>query len=149
MRYALACLALTLFGCCDEKTSVSVTVTDTTPLGVRLDLSRISDAAMRAQIPGWVDTQVALWLSARQGLEGYTEDELLAAARSEPVVVFPGGTVPGDGKKVESGYNWYGVQIQAAVYDTAADGSLFLDRGLGLNVLRHEWTHTVLGDFHP
>ena len=149
MRYFAILVLLLGCGCrldpdCDPPPFVMPPLLETQG-GVKVYVPPIAEALYgRAVVLAWVDIRVQQWIGNKPawGLEAFDDATLWAFARQYPVIGYDGYVVPGDNPhKHYSGYNWYGVRIEIAVepIDTS---------GVGLMWLPHEFTHSVLYDFH-
>lgn len=92
-----------------------------------------------------VDVEAAIELRVEEWIAGHPDrapDSLKALARSYPIVVFPGTTIPSGG----AGYCWWdqwNQQIHVAWFHENYAHNLST-----LPLLVHELDHALLGDFH-
>lgn len=162
MKIAAAVLCLILCSCEQDKGHALPRDLGAaeTPLGIKVKFSGDFQGD-RATALVYVDLRVTQWVSEKSlwGCGGYTDEELYAIARSELVVIYDGNCVAGDGGSAYTGYNFYKNRIEVIYdcphaagpgpYDPQAVSAAYWDENDPLYQLKHEWTHSALGDWHP
>lgn len=130
-----------------------------TPLGIKVKFHPSFTADINTALT-YVDFRACQWVAEKGlwGCSGYTDAELYAIARSELIVIYGGSCVPGDGAGSYAGFNILENRIEVVYLDPLLQPSIYdpapvidqytLDHG-PLYFLKHELTHSALGDWHP
>jgi hypothetical protein len=129
--------------------------------GVPFVLKAGMEGTDEASVGAAIDRRVCQWVAEKHewGL-GHFHDELLwVVARRWPIHVYGTAYVAGDGRYAYLAYNHYGKRIEIVWAPDRAYGPCQWDpesvvAGFYADMdplffLRHELTHSVLGDWHP
>jgi hypothetical protein len=87
-----------------------------------------------------IDSAADWWLDWRVNSFGDGRSDMLAVLKSCTIQVYQGWDVPGDGARAYFGYWWPDNFIEVATLAADDDATMGL-RHVGIEWLRHEWTH--------
>lgn len=159
----LPLLALLLLGSCNRERHFlpRSAGTETTSLGIPVKFDPSFTGDRKAALT-FVDYRASQWVAEKAdwGCGAWSDEELYDFARSELVVIYGCKKVPGDLLSTNwDGYNFYGERIEIiydcphdttpSQYDPAAVAVQYALDPSPLYLLKHELTHTVLGNWHP
>lgn len=112
----------------------------------------------------WVDLRGDEWIRNKDawGCSGFHGFELEMLMRAEPVIIFPGYSLPdradgalgyneyeGDAPQIHISINSPPLIVNSDLYNGVGIGIVAFDYSYGLRQLPHEWTHTARGNWHP
>jgi len=156
MRYAA--LLILLSGCSYLSTKLAVHPVKHTAKGIPYHIRADVFEANHDLIARWIDWRAEEWVKMKSfwGCGHFSDDELWEAAKSVPILIYPGHFIWGN----HLGWNYYGSHIVIAIDNPPAWVNIPTDpeykrlmhpwdMQFGLRHLPHEFTHTVLQDFHP